>query len=165
MEESVSLLLPAVFWKPDLQLYVQPPAVRILPTLLEVRMLERMEAAGRSPTRELLWSWAQQRPRVRDLLRVLQDMGHQRALQLIQDHIHNQSPVIKGKCIQTLITIATYVMFYMESVNELVVGHHPLQQITAQIYIEIMKTCVSALLIGVLITQLRVRTSIILRVW
>ncbi|XP_040005589.1 interleukin-1 receptor-associated kinase 3 isoform X2 [Xiphias gladius] len=59
-------------------------AVRVLPSLLEVRMLERLEAAGRSPTRELLWSWAQKNARVRDLLRVLQDMGHHRALQLFQ---------------------------------------------------------------------------------
>ncbi|XP_040886526.1 interleukin-1 receptor-associated kinase 3 isoform X2 [Toxotes jaculatrix] len=57
-------------------------AVRVVPSLLEVRMLERTEAAGRSPTRELLWSWAQQNPRVQDLLKVLQDMGHHRALQL-----------------------------------------------------------------------------------
>nr|AIS23540.1 IRAK-3 [Epinephelus coioides]AVR54925.1 IRAK-3 [Epinephelus coioides] len=59
-------------------------AVRVVPSLLEVRMLERVEAAGRSPTRELLWSWAQENPRVQDLLKVLQDMGHHRALQLFQ---------------------------------------------------------------------------------
>uniref|UniRef100_A0A8D0D6N0 non-specific serine/threonine protein kinase n=1 Tax=Sander lucioperca TaxID=283035 RepID=A0A8D0D6N0_SANLU len=59
-------------------------AVRVVPSLLEVRMLERVEAAGRSPTRELLWSWAQENSRVRDLLKVLQDMGHLRALQLFQ---------------------------------------------------------------------------------
>ncbi|KAA8578554.1 hypothetical protein FQN60_002552 [Etheostoma spectabile] len=60
-------------------------AVRVVPTLLEVRTLERVEAAGRSPTRELLWSWAQENSRVQDLLKVLQDMGHLRALQLFQD--------------------------------------------------------------------------------
>ncbi|XP_070784858.1 interleukin-1 receptor-associated kinase 3 isoform X1 [Enoplosus armatus] len=59
-------------------------AVRVVPSLLEVRMLERTEAAGRSPTRELLWTWAQQNPRVRDLREVLQDMGHHRALGLFQ---------------------------------------------------------------------------------
>ncbi|XP_068443018.1 interleukin-1 receptor-associated kinase 3 [Clinocottus analis] len=59
-------------------------AVRVLPSLLEVRMLERVEAAGRSPTRELLWSWAQENPRVQDLLTVLQDMGHHKALQLLR---------------------------------------------------------------------------------
>ncbi|XP_034719826.1 interleukin-1 receptor-associated kinase 3 [Etheostoma cragini] len=59
-------------------------AIRVFPSLLEVRMLERVEAAGRSPTRELLWSWAQENSRVQDLLKVLQDMGHLRALQLFQ---------------------------------------------------------------------------------
>uniref|UniRef100_A0A7N8X1G2 Interleukin-1 receptor-associated kinase 3 n=1 Tax=Mastacembelus armatus TaxID=205130 RepID=A0A7N8X1G2_9TELE len=57
-------------------------AVRVTSSWLEVRRLERMEAAGRSPTRELLWSWAQQNTRVQDLLKELQDMGHHRALQL-----------------------------------------------------------------------------------
>nr|XP_020456887.1 interleukin-1 receptor-associated kinase 3 isoform X2 [Monopterus albus] len=57
-------------------------AVRIAPSWLEVRKLERTEAAGRSPTRELLWSWAQQNSRVHDLCKVLEDMGHHRALQL-----------------------------------------------------------------------------------
>ncbi|XP_045928604.1 interleukin-1 receptor-associated kinase 3 isoform X2 [Micropterus dolomieu] len=59
-------------------------AVRVVPSLLEVRMLERMETAGRSPTRELLWSWAQQNSTVRDLVKILQDMGHLRALQLFR---------------------------------------------------------------------------------
>ncbi|KAF7648936.1 hypothetical protein LDENG_00149860 [Lucifuga dentata] len=59
-------------------------AAHIAPSWSEVRLLERVEAAGRSPTRELLWSWAQQNRTVRDLLRVLQDMGHYRALQLFQ---------------------------------------------------------------------------------
>ncbi|XP_067346282.1 interleukin-1 receptor-associated kinase 3 isoform X2 [Channa argus] len=49
-------------------------------------MLERIEAAGRSPTRELLWTWAQQNSTVQDLLNMLQDMGHHRALQLFQSH-------------------------------------------------------------------------------
>ncbi|XP_033930789.1 interleukin-1 receptor-associated kinase 3 [Pseudochaenichthys georgianus] len=57
-------------------------AVQIVPSLLEVRMLERAELAGRSPTRELLWSWAQENSRVQDLLNLLKDMGHLRALQL-----------------------------------------------------------------------------------
>uniref|UniRef100_UPI003AAF5FF7 interleukin-1 receptor-associated kinase 3 isoform X1 n=1 Tax=Centroberyx gerrardi TaxID=166262 RepID=UPI003AAF5FF7 len=57
-------------------------ATRIAPSWSEVRLSERLEAAGRSPTRELLWSWAQQNPRVQDLLGVLRDMGHHRALQL-----------------------------------------------------------------------------------
>uniref|UniRef100_A0AAQ4PP30 Protein kinase domain-containing protein n=1 Tax=Gasterosteus aculeatus aculeatus TaxID=481459 RepID=A0AAQ4PP30_GASAC len=56
-------------------------AVRVVPSSLEVRMLERVEAAGRSPTSELLWSWAQENPRLLDLVKLLQEMGHQRALQ------------------------------------------------------------------------------------
>uniref|UniRef100_A0A8C3G5Q6 Interleukin-1 receptor-associated kinase 3 n=2 Tax=Cyclopterus lumpus TaxID=8103 RepID=A0A8C3G5Q6_CYCLU len=68
-------------------------AVRVVPNLLEVRMLERVEASGRSPTRELLWSWAQENPRVKDLLKVLQDMGHRRALQLLQGPAQSESPV------------------------------------------------------------------------
>ncbi|XP_047186564.1 interleukin-1 receptor-associated kinase 3 isoform X2 [Scophthalmus maximus] len=85
-------------------------AVRILPTYLEVRMLERLEAAGRSPTRELLWTWAQQNSRVRDLVKVLEDMGHHRALQLFQGlpqvrssgekqpHVITLRDVIRGTC-------------------------------------------------------------------
>uniref|UniRef100_A0A3B4V2S5 Interleukin-1 receptor-associated kinase 3 n=1 Tax=Seriola dumerili TaxID=41447 RepID=A0A3B4V2S5_SERDU len=73
-------------------------AVRIAPSLLEVRMLERLEAAGRSPTWELLWSWAQQNSRVQDLLKVLQDMGHHRALQLFQSPAQGQLQTIQGKC-------------------------------------------------------------------
>ncbi|XP_056223109.1 interleukin-1 receptor-associated kinase 3 [Seriola aureovittata] len=70
-------------------------AVRIAPSFLEVRMLERLEAAGRSPTWELLWSWAQQNSRVRDLLKVLQDMGHHRALQLFQSPAQGQLQTIQ----------------------------------------------------------------------
>lgn len=74
------------------------PAVRIAPSLLEVRMLERLEAAGRSPTRELMWSWAQQNSTVQDLLKVLQDMGHHRALQLFQSQPKGQLQTINGDC-------------------------------------------------------------------
>nr|XP_057922570.1 interleukin-1 receptor-associated kinase 3 isoform X2 [Doryrhamphus excisus] len=63
-------------------------AARICPSFSEVRVFERMEAGGRSPTKELLWSWAQQNSRVQDLLWVLQDMGHHRALQLLLGHCH-----------------------------------------------------------------------------
>uniref|UniRef100_A0A665W8C2 Interleukin-1 receptor-associated kinase 3 n=1 Tax=Echeneis naucrates TaxID=173247 RepID=A0A665W8C2_ECHNA len=72
-------------------------ASRILPSQLEVRTLERLEAAGRSPSRELLWTWAQQNARVKDLLRVLQDMGHYRALQLFQNSAQGPFPMAKGK--------------------------------------------------------------------
>ncbi|XP_029902206.1 interleukin-1 receptor-associated kinase 3 [Myripristis murdjan] len=60
-------------------------ATRIAPSWSEVRVMERLEAVGRSPTSELLWSWAQQNKRVQDLISVLQDMGHCRALKLFLD--------------------------------------------------------------------------------
>ncbi|XP_054608782.1 interleukin-1 receptor-associated kinase 3 isoform X2 [Dunckerocampus dactyliophorus] len=63
-------------------------AARICPSFSEVRVFERMEEVGRSPTKELLWSWAQQNSRVQDLLWVLQDMGHHRALQLFLGPFH-----------------------------------------------------------------------------
>ncbi|XP_061921642.1 interleukin-1 receptor-associated kinase 3 isoform X2 [Entelurus aequoreus] len=61
---------------------------RICPSFSEVRVFEHMEAGGRSPTKELLWSWAQQNSRVQDLLGVLQDMGHHRASQIFLGHFH-----------------------------------------------------------------------------
>ncbi|XP_051543998.1 interleukin-1 receptor-associated kinase 3-like [Myxocyprinus asiaticus] len=59
-------------------------AARILPSLLEVRYTETFVAAGKSPTQELMWSWAQQNKTVGDLLKVLDDMGHVRAKSLFQ---------------------------------------------------------------------------------
>uniref|UniRef100_A0A3B1K2T4 Interleukin 1 receptor associated kinase 3 n=1 Tax=Astyanax mexicanus TaxID=7994 RepID=A0A3B1K2T4_ASTMX len=59
-------------------------AARILPSLLEVRHTEMHAAAGRSPTHEMVWSWAQQNKTVGDLIRVLEEMGHYRALNLFQ---------------------------------------------------------------------------------
>uniref|UniRef100_A0A8C7MZA0 Interleukin 1 receptor associated kinase 3 n=1 Tax=Oncorhynchus kisutch TaxID=8019 RepID=A0A8C7MZA0_ONCKI len=56
-------------------------AARIVPSWTEVRRTERLEAIGKSPTRELIWSWAQQNKTVGDLVKVLEDMGHYRALQ------------------------------------------------------------------------------------
>lgn len=41
-------------------------------------------AAGKSPTQELMWSWAQKNKRVGDLLKVLDEMGHARATSLFQ---------------------------------------------------------------------------------
>ncbi|XP_061524090.1 interleukin-1 receptor-associated kinase 3 isoform X2 [Phycodurus eques] len=76
-------------------------AARIVPSFTEVRLYERMEAGGRSPTKELLWSWAQQNPRVQDLLEVLQDMGHYRAMQLFQGQFHavKETPLpLTNKC-------------------------------------------------------------------
>ncbi|XP_077400693.1 interleukin-1 receptor-associated kinase 3 isoform X2 [Vanacampus margaritifer] len=59
-------------------------AARIVQSFTAVRQFERMEAGGRSPTKELLWSWSQQNKQVQDLLEILQDMGHYRAMQLFQ---------------------------------------------------------------------------------
>ncbi|XP_062384199.1 interleukin-1 receptor-associated kinase 3 [Sardina pilchardus] len=70
-------------------------AARILPTWLDVRCTEMREAAGKSPTQELLWSWAQQNKTVGDLLRVLEDMGHWRALSLFQSTGHTPSNLPK----------------------------------------------------------------------
>ncbi|KAG7320398.1 hypothetical protein KOW79_016251 [Hemibagrus wyckioides] len=61
-------------------------ASRILPSWLEVRCSEMHAAAGKSPTHELLWSWAQQNKTVEDLMKVLEDMGHYRALDLFRSH-------------------------------------------------------------------------------
>uniref|UniRef100_A0A667Y9A9 Interleukin-1 receptor-associated kinase 3 n=1 Tax=Myripristis murdjan TaxID=586833 RepID=A0A667Y9A9_9TELE len=70
-------------------------ATRIAPSWSEVRVMERLEAVGRSPTSELLWSWAQQNKRVQDLISVLQDMGHCRALKLFLDQgqLTNKLPI------------------------------------------------------------------------
>ncbi|KAL7828039.1 hypothetical protein AOLI_G00311910 [Acnodon oligacanthus] len=59
-------------------------AARVLPSWLDVRHTEMHAAAGRSPTHELVWSWAQQNKTVGDLVRVLEDMGHYRALHIFQ---------------------------------------------------------------------------------
>ncbi|XP_039625651.1 interleukin-1 receptor-associated kinase 3 isoform X1 [Polypterus senegalus] len=57
-------------------------AERVLPNWLEVRYFERLSEQGKSQTRELLWQWAQRNKTVGDLLLVLKDMGHQRAISL-----------------------------------------------------------------------------------
>ncbi|XP_076861163.1 interleukin-1 receptor-associated kinase 3 isoform X2 [Brachyhypopomus gauderio] len=59
-------------------------AARILPSWLDVRCIEMHAAGGRSPTHELVWTWAQQNKTVGDLLQVLEDMGQYRALNLFQ---------------------------------------------------------------------------------
>uniref|UniRef100_A0A674A691 Interleukin 1 receptor associated kinase 3 n=1 Tax=Salmo trutta TaxID=8032 RepID=A0A674A691_SALTR len=69
-------------------------AARIVPSWMEVRRTERLEAIGKSPTRELIWSWAQQNKTVGDLVNVLEDMGHYRALQLFNPQGRNHRLVI-----------------------------------------------------------------------
>lgn len=59
-------------------------ASRILTSQLEVRCIEMYAVAGKSPTKELMWSWAQQNKTVEDLLKVLDEMGHARARSLFQ---------------------------------------------------------------------------------
>ncbi|KAI7791819.1 Irak3 protein [Triplophysa rosa] len=59
-------------------------ASRILPSLLDVRCVETCSTGGKSPTQELMWSWAQQNKTVGDLLKVLDQMGHVRARSLFQ---------------------------------------------------------------------------------
>nr|QKY59695.1 interleukin-1 receptor-associated kinase 3 [Boleophthalmus pectinirostris] len=61
-------------------------AAHIVPSWLDVRRAERIEATGKSPTGELFWAWAQQNTTVADLQRVLLEMGHLRALHLFQPY-------------------------------------------------------------------------------
>nr|XP_015208216.1 PREDICTED: interleukin-1 receptor-associated kinase 3 isoform X1 [Lepisosteus oculatus]XP_015208218.1 PREDICTED: interleukin-1 receptor-associated kinase 3 isoform X1 [Lepisosteus oculatus]XP_015208219.1 PREDICTED: interleukin-1 receptor-associated kinase 3 isoform X1 [Lepisosteus oculatus] len=72
-------------------------AARILPDWLEVRYMEKVCAQGKSPARELLWSWAQKNKTVGDLLEILEEMGHQRAVQLFLPQ-GVKSTVSAGKC-------------------------------------------------------------------
>uniref|UniRef100_W5NH08 Interleukin 1 receptor associated kinase 3 n=1 Tax=Lepisosteus oculatus TaxID=7918 RepID=W5NH08_LEPOC len=65
-------------------------AARILPDWLEVRYMEKVCAQGKSPARELLWSWAQKNKTVGDLLEILEEMGHQRAVQLFLPQVLGQ---------------------------------------------------------------------------
>nr|CFV75252.2 interleukin-1 receptor-associated kinase 3 [Oncorhynchus mykiss] len=65
-------------------------ASRIVPSWTEVRRTERLEAIGKSPTRELIWAWAQQNKTVGDLVKVLEDMCHYRALQLFSPQVDHQ---------------------------------------------------------------------------
>ncbi|KAF7693939.1 interleukin-1 receptor-associated kinase 3 [Silurus meridionalis] len=67
-------------------------AARILPNWLELRCSEMHAAAGKSPTHELLWSWAQQNKTVADLITVLEDMGHYRALDLFRSRDSYKDP-------------------------------------------------------------------------
>ncbi|XP_036156214.1 interleukin-1 receptor-associated kinase 3 isoform X3 [Myotis myotis] len=59
---------------------------RLSNTWLDVRHIEKYVDQGKSGTRELLWSWAQKNKTVGDLLQILQEMGHHRAIHLIANH-------------------------------------------------------------------------------
>ncbi|KAM4678015.1 interleukin-1 receptor-associated kinase 3 [Discoglossus pictus] len=57
-------------------------AERLSSDWMEFRKVEKYAEQGKSRTRELLWSWAQKNKTVGDLLIILQDMGHERAVHL-----------------------------------------------------------------------------------
>ncbi|XP_037701262.1 interleukin-1 receptor-associated kinase 3 isoform X3 [Choloepus didactylus] len=61
-------------------------AERLLSSWLDVRHIEKYVEQGKSGTRELLWSWAQKNKTIGDLLLILQEMGHHRAIHLITNY-------------------------------------------------------------------------------
>ncbi|KAI5769322.1 IRAK3 [Gulo gulo luscus] len=61
-------------------------AERLSNSWLDVRHIEKYVDQGKSGTRELLWSWAQKNKTIGDLLEILQEMGHHRAIHLIVNH-------------------------------------------------------------------------------
>uniref|UniRef100_A0A7N5JAM8 Interleukin 1 receptor associated kinase 3 n=1 Tax=Ailuropoda melanoleuca TaxID=9646 RepID=A0A7N5JAM8_AILME len=61
-------------------------AERLSSSWLDVRHIEKYVDQGKSGTRELLWSWAQKNKTIGDLLQILQEMGHHRAIHLIVNH-------------------------------------------------------------------------------
>uniref|UniRef100_A0A2K6K5P4 Interleukin 1 receptor associated kinase 3 n=1 Tax=Rhinopithecus bieti TaxID=61621 RepID=A0A2K6K5P4_RHIBE len=71
-------------------------AERLSSSWLDVRHIEKYVDQGKSGTRELLWSWAQKNKTIGDLLQVLQEMGHRRAIHLITNHGSVLSPSERG---------------------------------------------------------------------
>ncbi|XP_017371332.1 interleukin-1 receptor-associated kinase 3 isoform X3 [Cebus imitator] len=71
-------------------------AERLSNSWLDVRHIEKYVDQGKSGTRELLWSWAQKNKTIGDLLQVLQEMGHHRAIHLITNHGAVLSPSEKS---------------------------------------------------------------------
>nr|XP_048274339.1 interleukin-1 receptor-associated kinase 3 isoform X1 [Myodes glareolus] len=67
-------------------------AERLSNSWLDVRHIEKYVDQGKSGTRELLWSWAQKNKTIGDLLQVLQEMGHQRAIHLITNYGASSHP-------------------------------------------------------------------------
>ncbi|EDL24398.1 interleukin-1 receptor-associated kinase 3 isoform 1 [Mus musculus] len=70
-------------------------AERLSNSWLDVRHIEKYVNQGKSGTRELLWSWAQKNKTIGDLLEVLQDMGHQRAIHLIINYGVSWTPSVQ----------------------------------------------------------------------
>ncbi|XP_040265341.1 interleukin-1 receptor-associated kinase 3 [Bufo bufo] len=52
---------------------------------MDFRKIERCAEQGKSRTKELLWSWAHKNKTIGDLLEVLHEMGHQRAITLFKE--------------------------------------------------------------------------------
>ncbi|XP_044928811.1 interleukin-1 receptor-associated kinase 3 isoform X1 [Mustela putorius furo] len=67
-------------------------AERLSNSWLDVRHIEKYVDQGKSGTRELLWSWAQKNKTIGDLLEILQEMGHHRAIHLIVNHGASVNP-------------------------------------------------------------------------
>ncbi|XP_054436034.1 interleukin-1 receptor-associated kinase 3 [Pteronotus mesoamericanus] len=61
-------------------------AERLSSSWLDVRHIEKYVDQGKSGTRELLWSWAQKNKTIGDLLQILQEMGHHRAIHLVASY-------------------------------------------------------------------------------
>nr|XP_004650123.2 interleukin-1 receptor-associated kinase 3 [Jaculus jaculus] len=72
-------------------------AERLSNSWLDVRHIEKYVEQGKSGTRELLWSWAQKNKTIGDLLQVLQEMGHWRAVHLIMNHGAGLSPSAQSR--------------------------------------------------------------------
>ncbi|XP_023572075.1 interleukin-1 receptor-associated kinase 3 [Octodon degus] len=68
-------------------------AERLSNSWLDVRHIEKYVDQGKSGTRELLWSWAQKNKTIGDLLQILEDMGHHRAIHLITKHGTGMHPL------------------------------------------------------------------------
>nr|5UKE_A Chain A, Interleukin-1 receptor-associated kinase 3 [Homo sapiens] len=71
-------------------------AERLSSSWLDVDHIEKEVDQGKSGTRELLWSWAQKNKTIGDLLQVLQEMGHRRAIHLITNYGAVLSPSEKS---------------------------------------------------------------------
>ncbi|CAO2582208.1 Interleukin-1 receptor-associated kinase 3 [Lemmus lemmus] len=69
-------------------------AERLSNSWLDVRHIEKYVDQGKSGTRELLWSWAQKNKTIGDLLQILQEMGHQRAIHLITNYGASAHPSV-----------------------------------------------------------------------
>ncbi|XP_031205287.1 interleukin-1 receptor-associated kinase 3 isoform X2 [Mastomys coucha] len=70
-------------------------AERLSNSWLDVRHIEKYVDQGKSGTRELLWSWAQKNKTIGDLLQVLQEMGHQRAIHLVVNYGVSWTPSVQ----------------------------------------------------------------------